>query len=173
MSSWYIAALLIRMDDCRGTVTHALFLSYLFVLVVRTALFLLNVESYYRTEWSFLLVVLSLLCLIVDLSQQSCFYLQWHTVFPDDGFWKCNSAHAVTSTTDLCLFLMKRRLRTGKSRTSTISFQPCPLRTELSSDSLNLLMILWTLGDEISRFFYFKLRKTFWNCCTIFQHSLS
>ena len=35
---------------------------------------------------------------------------------------------------------------------SSLGLQPCPLHTETTEDSLNLLMILWTVEGEIGKY---------------------
>lgn len=46
--------------------------------------------------------------------------------------------------------------------------------TEISSNSLNLLVVLYVVDNEIARFFSAVLHpEIFWNCCSIYQCSLS
>ena len=49
-------------------------------------------------------------------------------------------------------FLMQCRLRDRRSRAFKVGFRPCRLHAVISPDSLNLLMILWTVDDEIPKF---------------------
>src|SRR4029434_10200670 len=46
---------------------------------------------------------------------------------------------------------MQCRLRDRRSRLFSLGFCPCPLRTEIPPDSLNLLIMLCTLEGEISK----------------------
>ena len=39
----------------------------------------------------------------------------------------------------------------GRSRAFSVGSEPCPLLSEISSDSLILLTILWSLDGEISK----------------------
>lgn len=68
----------------------------------------------------------------------------------DSGFCKCFWSHEVISTTESDLFLRQRRLRAWRSRPSNIGFRLCPLRTKIS---LNPLMILCLIDDEMPKFF--------------------
>lgn len=47
---------------------------------------------------------------------------------------------------------MQCRLRDQRSRTFNVGFRPCRLHVESSPDSVNLLIILWTVDDEIPKF---------------------
>ncbi len=71
-------------------------------------------------------------------------YLQmaWPIVFTNSGFWKYSWAHLVMSMTESCWWVMQCRLRAQRPR-------PCPLCTEMYPVSLNLLMMLCTIDDEI------------------------
>ena len=90
------------------------------------------------------------------------------TVLTDNGFPKCSRAHVVISMTEWCRFFMQCRLRDRRSRPFNVGFRPCPLRAEISPDSLYLLMILWTVDGEIPRFFAIVRWETlFLNCWTI------
>ena len=51
------------------------------------------------------------------------------------------------------LFLMQSLQRTRRSQAFDIDFRLCPLRTYLSPDSLNLLMILCTVDDRVFKVF--------------------
>ena len=68
------------------------------------------------------------------------------TVFIDRDFWKFSWVHAVMSSRDSCLFLM--RLRARRSHASSPDLRPCSMCTD-TLDSLDLLMILWTVDGEI------------------------
>ncbi len=48
-------------------------------------------------------------------------------------------------------FLMQCRLRDQRSRLFSLGLRPCPLRTEIPPDSLNLLIMLCTVEGEISK----------------------
>ncbi len=48
-------------------------------------------------------------------------------------------------------FLMQCRLRDRRSRLFSLGLRPCPLRTEIPPDSLNLLIMLCTVEGEISK----------------------
>ncbi len=74
-------------------------------------------------------------------------------VFTDSGFWKYSWAHLVTSMTESCRWEMQCRLRARRPRASNKGLRPCPLRTEIYPVSLNLLMMLCTVDDEICRAF--------------------
>ena len=69
--------------------------------------------------------------------------MQQQNVLTDNGFQKCSWDHAVISTIESCLL----------PESSKIVFQPYTLRTEITPDSLNVLMILCTIDDEIPKFF--------------------
>jgi len=85
-------------------------------------------------------------------------------VFTDSDFWKCSWAHAVISLTESSLFLMQCRPRAWRSLASSIDLQPCPLHSEMSPDSLNLLMILCTVDDGIfNTLTIFHLETQLWN----------
>ena len=78
------------------------------------------------------------------------------------------------SFTHWCGFLMQCLLRGQRSRAFNVGFGPCCLHAVISPDSLNLLMILWTVDDEIHKF----LAIVHWgtlslNCWTIFSHTCS
>ncbi len=73
-------------------------------------------------------------------------------------FRKCSWAHAVTSTTELCLFL-QCRLRARRPRPSNFGFRPCPSRTEISLDSLNLLIMMYCRRTNPQILLNFTLRN--------------
>ena len=55
----------------------------------------------------------------------------------------------------------------------SVGFRPCCLCAEISPDSLNLLMILWTIYDEIPKFLAIVHWETlFLNCSTKFSHTV-
>ena len=67
---------------------------------------------------------------------------------------------------------MQCRLRDRRSRAFKVGFRPCRLHAVISPDSLNLLMILWTVDDEIPKFLAMVRWGTlFLNCSTIFSRS--
>ncbi len=55
--------------------------------------------------------------------------------------------------TESCLWVMQCHLRARRPRASNKGLRPCPLRTEISPVSLNLLMMLCTVYDEIYKAF--------------------
>ncbi len=57
----------------------------------------------------------------------------------------------VISLIDEWRFLMQCRLRDRRSRLFSLGLRPCPLRTEIPPDSLNLLIMLCTVEGEISK----------------------
>ena len=61
---------------------------------------------------------------------------------------------------------------TDKRGCQTLTFGLVPVRTEISPDFQNLLMISCTLGDESFKAFTI-LQDLFWNCLTIFRFSFS
>ncbi len=79
--------------------------------------------------------------------------MAWRIVFTDSGFWKYSWAHLVMSMTESCRWVMQCRLRARRPRASNKGLRPCPLRTEISPVSLNLLMMLCTVNDEICKAF--------------------
>ncbi len=74
-------------------------------------------------------------------------------VFTDSGFWKYSWAHLVTSMTESCRWVMQCRLRARRPQASNKGLRPCSSRTEISLVSLNLLMMLCTVDDEICKAF--------------------
>ena len=66
------------------------------------------------------------------------------------------------------------RLRDQRSHAFNVGFWPCPLHAEISPDSLCLLMILWTVDGEITKFLAISRWETlFLNCWTICPRSCS
>ncbi len=61
--------------------------------------------------------------------------MAWRIVFTNSGFWKYSWALLVISMTESCRWVMQCRLR------------PCPLHTEIYTDSLNLLIMLCTVDQ--------------------------
>lgn len=60
---------------------------------------------------------------------------------------------------------MQCRLRDQRSQTFNVGFRPCRLHVESSPDSVNLLIILWTVDDEIPKFPAIECWETlFLNC---------
>ncbi len=89
------------------------------------------------------------------------------------GFWKYSWAHVVMSMTESCRWVMQCRLRARRPRASNKGLRPCPLCTEISPVSLNLLM-LCTVDDEICKAFAIWCWGTlFLKYSTIFLHTLS
>ncbi len=74
-------------------------------------------------------------------------------VFTDSGLLKYSWAHLVISMTESCRWVMQCRLRARRPWVSNKGLRPCPLRTEISPVSLNLLMMLCTVDDEICKAF--------------------
>ena len=69
---------------------------------------------------------------------------------------------------------MQCHQRDQRSQAFSVGFRPCRLRAEISPDSLNLLMILWTIYDEIPKFLAIVHWETlFLNCSTICSRSCS
>ncbi len=79
--------------------------------------------------------------------------MAWWIVFTDSGFWKYSWAHLVMSMTESCRWVMQRRLRARRPQASSKGLWLCPLCTEISPVSLNLLMMLCTVDDEICKAF--------------------
>ena len=76
------------------------------------------------------------------------------------------------SLTEWCWLLMQCRMRDQRSQAFNVGFWPCRLHAEISPDSLNLLMILWTVDDEIPQFLAIVCWETlFLNCKTICSRS--
>ncbi len=101
-------------------------------------------------------------------------HLQMWIVFTDGGFWKHSWAHLVMSMTESCRWVMQCRLRTQRKRASNKGLRPCPLRTEISPVSLNLLMMLFTADDEIYKDFTNNVHQhQIAKYYTIFLRSLS
>ncbi len=73
-------------------------------------------------------------------------------LFTNSGFWKYSWAHLVMSMTESCRWVMQCCLRARRPWASNKGLQPCPLCTEMSPVSLNLLM-LCTVDDEICQAF--------------------
>ncbi len=95
-------------------------------------------------------------------------------VFTDSGFWKYFWAHLVMSMTESCRWVMQCHLRDRRPRASNKGLLPCPLRTEISPVSLNLLMMLCTVDDEICKAFLIWCWGTlFVKYSTIFLRTLS
>ena len=84
----------------------------------------------------------------------------WYPLHIDVGFW-CRG-----------WFLIHQRDQ--RSQAFSVGFRPCRLRAEISPDSLNFLMILWTVDDEIPKFLAIVRWETlFLNCLTICSRSCS
>ncbi len=74
--------------------------------------------------------------------------MAWRIVFTDSGFWKYSWAHIVMSMTESFRWVMQCRLRAQRPQASNKGLRPCPLRTEISPVSLNLLMMLCTVDQR-------------------------
>ncbi len=95
-------------------------------------------------------------------------------VITDSGFWKYSWAHLVMSMTVSCRWVMQCRLRARRPRASNKGLRPCPLRAEISPVSLNLLMMLCTVDDEICKAFaIWRWRTLFLKYSIIFLHTFS
>ncbi len=83
-------------------------------------------------------------------------------------------AHLVMSMTESCRWVMQCRSRARKPRASNKGLRPCPLRTEITPVSLNLLMTLCTVDDEICKnFAIWRWGTLFLKYSTIFLDTLS
>ena len=101
-------------------------------------------------------------------------WITWQTMFTDSDFWKHSWVHTVVSSRESCLFIMQCCPRAWRSHASSFKFQPCPMHTDTSPDSLNLLMILCAVDGGIFKVFAILHWVTFfWNCFTIFRCILS
>ncbi len=69
-------------------------------------------------------------------------------------------ANLVMSMTESCQWEMQCRLRARRPRASSKGLRPRPLRTEISPVSLNILMMLCTVDDEICKAFAIWRRGT-------------
>ena len=74
----------------------------------------------------------------------------WWTILTDDSLWD-----------ESWLYSVQYCLKISKSRPSNIRLWPCHLCTEISSDSLNPLMILWPVSYEIIQWIL-KLSEISW-----------
>ncbi len=81
-------------------------------------------------------------------------------LFTDSGFCKYCWAHLVMSMTESCRWVMKYRLRTQGPQASNKGLRPSPLCTEISSVSLNILMMLCTVDDDICKAFAIRHWET-------------
>ncbi len=91
----------------------------------------------------------------------------------DRGFWKYPWAYLVMSMTESYRWVMQCRLRAQRPLASNKGLQPCPLRTEISPVSLNLLIMLYTVDDEICKAFTILCWGTlFFRYSTIFLCTL-
>ncbi len=98
----------------------------------------------------------------------------WRIVFSVIGFWKYSWAHLVMSMTRSCRWVMQCRLRARRPRASNKGLWPCPLCTEISTLSLNILMTLCSVNDEICKAFaIWHWRTLFLKYYTIFLRTLS
>ncbi len=82
----------------------------------------------------------------------------WHLlmarwiVFTDSGFWKYSWAHLVMSVTESCRWVMQCHLRAEDHRHPAKVFGLVPY-AEISTVSLNILIMLCTVEDEICKAF--------------------
>lgn len=96
--------------------------------------------------------------------------LSWLYIFSGRRVW---TAHVVLSIRDLYQFLMLWRVRGCRSQVFNACFRTWRIRTEISPDSLNFL-ILWTINNENSKFIAIANWETlFRNCWTVCPYSLS
>ncbi len=88
------------------------------------------------------------------------------------GVWKYSWAYLVMSMSEPCWWEMQYRLRARRTRASNKGLWPCPLRTEIYPVSLNLLMMLCTVDDEICKVLTLRnfVFKVFHN---LFTHSFT
>ncbi len=78
------------------------------------------------------------------------------------------------SMKESCWWVMQCPLRARRTRASNKGLRPCSLRTEISPVSLNLLMMLCTVDDEICKAFaLWCWRMLFLKYSTIFLRTLS
>ncbi len=94
-------------------------------------------------------------------------------VFTDSGFWKYSWAHLVMPMTESCRWGMQCCLRARRPRVSNKGLRPCPLCTEISPVSLNRLMMLCTVDDEICKAFAIWHWNVVFKVSTIFLRTLS
>ncbi len=101
--------------------------------------------------------------------------MAWRIVFTNIGFWIYSWAHLVMSMTESYWWVMQCRLRAWRPQASNEGLRPCPLHTEISPVSVNLLMMLCTLCDLQNlcnltlKNIVFKVFQVRW---TLIQHSL-
>ncbi len=99
-------------------------------------------------------------------------------VFTDSGFWKYSWAHLVMSMTESCRWVMQCHLRARRPQASNKGLRPRPLRTEMSPVSLNVLMMLCTVDDDICKTIWLQIAIWRWwtlflKYSTIFECTLS
>ncbi len=99
---------------------------------------------------------------------------RWHVgLFTDSDFWKYSWAKLFMSmnhANEWCSVVWGAR----RPQASNKGLRPCPLRTEISPVSLNLLMMLFTVDDEICKAFaIWHLEMLFLKYSTIFLRTLS
>ncbi len=85
-------------------------------------------------------------------------------------FWTMFTYGFLFCMTESCRWVMQCRLRARRPRASNKGLRPCPLCTKISPVSLNLLMLLCTVDDEICKAFGIWRWGTF---STIFLRTLS
>ncbi len=98
--------------------------------------------------------------------------MAWQIVFTDSGFWKYSWAHLIMSMTELCRWVMQCRLRARRPQASNKGLLSCPLRTEISPVSLNLLMMLCTVDEICKAFAIWLWGMLFLMYSTIFSRTL-
>ncbi len=97
----------------------------------------------------------------LQMARGDCVYWQW--------FLEVFLAHLVMSMTGSCWWVMQCRLRARRPQASNRGLRPCPLCTEISTVSLNLLMMVCTVDDDNCKAFaIWCLRTLFLKYSTIF-----
>ncbi len=89
--------------------------------------------------------------------------MAWRIVFTDSGFWKCSWTDLIIPMTESCRWEMQCHLRARRPRASNKGPQPCPLCTDNSQFSLNLLMLctvafaIWHWGTLFLKYSFYRL----------------
>lgn len=120
-------------------------------------IFLLNFDSSdHSTHFHFLSVHLRRAqalrgqqCCWMLLIYSFCRWQRW-TVFIKSGFSKCSWTHVMSSIQSCQDF--NAVLTEGPKVTGMNCFHSCPVHAKISPDSLDILMILWTVDSEIPTF---------------------
>ncbi len=98
--------------------------------------------------------------------------MAWRIMITNSCFWKYSWAHLVMSMTESCRWVMQCRLTAQRPRASNKGIWP--LRTDIYPVSLNLLMMLCTVDDEICKAFgIWHWGMLFLKYSTIFLRTLS